>query len=511
MENNVSTIWNNCLQFIKENIPASSYRTWFAPIVPLKVDSHILTIQVPSAFFYEYLEENYIVLLRTALQRYLGKEAKLEYTIVVDAGRQPSMQRSYRGYGKNGNMSVPNQNNSAKPYVPYQQGVYTFPGKISSHPENQTVNSNYGASFPEPAIHNPFVIPGIKKMTVNPQLNPNYTIDNFVEGECNRLGKSAAVSIAKKPGSQFNPLLIFGKSGLGKTHLAQAIGNSVKEFYPDKLVLYVEANKFQTQYADACRNNTRNDFIHFYQMLDLLIIDDVQEFADKKGTQDTFFAIFNSLHQSGKQIILTCDTEPAELKGLSERLLSRFRWGLTVEVHVPDYETRLNILQKKVYNDGMNISDDILRYIAQTVVSNVRELEGALISLLAQSTFTRAELTLEVAKQLLGKIIKETEPEYSIDFIVNTVCDYFKIKEAVLYSKSRAKDIVMARQLAMYYSKKFTDLPYQVIGTQIGGRDHSTVLHACKAVAKSIENDEKYRDVALAVEAEIKTGSYKRQ
>lgn len=496
MENTVSTIWTRCLQFIKDNIPASSFKTWFTPIIPLKIDRNILTIQVPSAFFYEYLEENYIGLLRGALQTFLGADAKLEYSIVVDAGRSKMPQSRQQNYQFN---NKPNN---------FQQGVYTIPGKIVSHADNQPVNSGFVSQNSETTIHNPFVIPGIKKVTVNPQLNPNYTIDNFVEGDCNKLGRSAAASIATKPGNTpFNPFMIFGNSGLGKTHLAQAIGNSVKEMYPDKVVLYVEANKFQTQFTDACRNNTRNDFIHFYQMLDLLIIDDVQEFAGKNATQETFFAIFNSLHQSGKQIILTCDTKPAELRGLTDRLLSRFRWGLTVEVSAPDYATRLNILQKKVYNDGMEISDDILKYIAQTVVSNVRELEGALISLLAQSTFTRCELTLDTAKQLLGKIVKEAEPEYSIEFIVKEVCEYFGIKESVLNSKSRAKDIVMARQLSMYFSKQLTDLPYQMIGTQIGGRDHSTVLHACKAVQKSYENDQKFHEVVEAVEAKIKTSS----
>jgi chromosomal replication initiator protein len=241
-------------------------------------------------------------------------------------------------------------------------------------------------------------------------------------------------------------------------------------------------------------------------MLDLLIIDDVQEFAGKVGTQDTFFAIFNSLHQSGKQIILTCDTMPSELKGLNDRLLSRFRWGLTAEVSAPDFQTRLNILKKKVYNDGMEIPDDILEYIAHTVVSNVRELEGTLISLLAASTFTRCDLTLETAQNLLGKIVRESDPEYSVDFIVKTVCEYFGIKESVLSSKSRAKDIATARQLSMYFSKQFTGLPYKTIGEKIGGRDHSTVLHACKAVAKSAETDPKFKETVCILEEKIKEG-----
>jgi chromosomal replication initiator protein len=492
MENSVSSIWNKCLDFIKDNVPESSFRTWFSPIVPVNITGDVLKIQVPSAYFYEYLEENYVGLLRSALQKYMGAQAKLMYSIVVDAGRSKPPVR--------GTAAVQPQN--LKRPNGFQQG-YTVPGKIISQPENRVTPD---ALLPDQP-YNPYTFPGLKIPKIDPQLNSNYTLDNFVVGKCNQLGRSAAESIAEKPGkTPYNPFMIFGNSGLGKTHLAQAIGNSVKEMYPEKLVLYVEANKFQTQYSDACRNNTRNDFIHFYQMLDLLIIDDVQEFAGKVGTQDTFFAIFNSLHQSGKQIILTCDTMPSELKGLNDRLLSRFRWGLTAEVSAPDFQTRLNILKKKVYNDGMEIPDDILEYIAQTVVSNVRELEGTLISLLAASTFTRCDLTLETAQNLLGKIVKESNPEYSVDFIVRTVCGHFGIKESVLSSKSRTKDVAAARQLSMYFAKRFTDLPYKVIGERIGGRDHSTVLHACKAVAKALETDVKYKDMVNGLEAVIKAG-----
>jgi chromosomal replication initiator protein len=470
MDNSVRQIWDNCLQFIKNNINATSFKTWFVPIVPLKVEDCTLTIQVPSGYVYEYIEANYVELLRAALQRELGTNAKLQYSIVVDKRAK-------------GTFNVPGSRNSALP-----QGQAT-----PQQPGNE--------------IPNPFATPGIKKMTLDSRLNPIYTMENFVEGECNKLGRRAAESIASKPGhNPFNPFMIFGNSGLGKTHLAQAIGNSIKEKFPDKVVLYVEANKFQTQYTDACRNNTRNDFVHFYQMLDVLIIDDVQEFAGKIGTQDTFFAIFNSFYMSGKQIILTCDTKPVELKGLNERLLTRFRCGLTVEVTMPDYATRLNILKRKAYNDGMIISEDILQYIAETVISNVRDLEGALISLLAHSTFSRTELTLDVAKQLLGQITKNNEPEkYTIDHIIKTVCTHFGIKEQVLSSKSRAKEIATARQLAMYFAKQLTDLPYKQIGIEIGNRDHSTVLYACKTVTKQIETDDKFREIARELENKIKS------
>ena len=470
MDNSVRQIWDNCLQFIKNNINATSYRIWFAPIVPLKVEDCTLTVQVPSAYVYEYLESNYVELLRRALQQELGANAKLRYNIIVDK------------CADKGSLSVSgNRNNALPPPNPAPQPGHEIP--------------------------NPFSTPGIKKVSLDSRLNPNYTMENFVEGECNKLGRRAAESIASKPGhNPFNPFMIFGNSGMGKTHLAQAIGNSIKEKFPDKVVLYVEANRFQTQYTDACRNNTRNDFVHFYQMLDVLIIDDVQEFAGKVGTQDTFFAIFNSFYMSGKQIILTCDTKPVELKGLNERLLTRFRCGLTVEVTMPDYATRLNILKRKAYNDGMVISEDILQYIAETVVSNVRDLEGALISLLAHSTFSRTELTLDIAKHLLGKITKNSEPEkYTVEHIIKAVCGHFGIKEQVLSSKSRAKEIATARQLAMYFAKQLTDLPYKQIGIAIGNRDHSTVLYACKTVAKQIETDDKFRDMAFEIENKIKS------
>jgi len=489
---NVNIIWNNCLQIIKGGMNRSSFETWFTPIVPLKVENNTLTLQVPSAFFYEYLEGNYIELLRSALHQVLGMEAKLEYSIIVDGGRpkpQPVQRQAadsqQRFYQNPGAYRVPSQGNGTQ------------------SPVNVDPRGFHGQEIP----NNPFVITGIQRQTINSQLNPNYTMDNFVSGKCNQLGFSAAETIAKNPNrNQFNPFLIFGGSGLGKTHLAQAIGNAIKERYSEKVVVYVEANKFQTQYSDACRNNTRNDFMHFYQMLDVLIIDDVQEFAGKQGTQDTFFAIFNSLHQAGKQIILTCDTMPAELKGLAERLLTRFRWGLTVELSTPDYETRLQILQRKCYNDGAEISLDILKYIAQTVVSNVRELEGALLSLFLHTTVMREELTLDVAKQLLSKIVKGgTEPKYKIEHIMRCVCEYFNIKENVINSKSRAREIVVARQMVMYFAKQLTELPYQQIGIAIGGRDHSTVLHACKAVQQKIDGDAEFKQMAADIENKIRT------
>jgi len=488
MEASAREIWNKCLDFIKDNIHAQSYKTWFLPIIPLNVDKNILTIQVPSPFFYEYLEEQYLDILSAALKRQLGANAQLEYRIIVDSGKKTP----------------------ARPVAGRSQGTYTFPGNTPHQPYTNTQPAanpsvNYVQQQAEPVIRNPFIIPGIKKININPQLNPSYTIENFVEGECNRLGRSAAEALSEKLGATpFNPLLIYGDSGLGKTHLAQAIGNSIKSRYPDKLVLYVSANKFQTQYCDAVRSNNRNDFIHFYQMLDVLIIDDVQEFAGKQSTQDTFFHIFNQLQQSGKLIVLTCDKNPSELKGLSKRLLSRFRWGLAAEIISPDFETRLNILRRKAYNDGMDIPEDVLEYIAQTVISNVRELEGALISILAQSTLNRKEITLDLAKSLLEKIVRKPKYDLTLDYILKVVCGYFKMSPEVLNTKSRKREIVQARQLAMYFAKNLTNSSLAVIGMQIGNRDHSTVLHACKTVADLLQTDKQLKAIYDEIETKLK-------
>jgi chromosomal replication initiator protein len=311
--------------------------------------------------------------------------------------------------------------------------------------------------------------------------------------------------VAKNPGgTAFNPLLIYGDSGLGKTHLAQAIGIEVKELFSDKTVLYVNANKFQTQFVDAIRNNNKNDFLHFYQMIDVLIIDDVHEFAGKEKTQDTFFHIFNHLHQSGKQLILTSDKPPVELQGMESRLLSRFKWGLSADLQIPDFETRMAILKKKTYNDGIELPEEVLEYIATHISDNIRELEGALISLLAQSTLNKKEITLELTKEMIDKLIKSTKREISIDYIQKVVCNYYNIGLEQLQSKTRKREIVQARQVAMFFSKTMTKSSLATIGSQIGGKDHATVLHACKTVNNLIETDKRFRLQVDEIEKKLK-------
>ncbi len=468
-------VWNNCLKIIKDNVPSISFRTWFEPIVPLRLENKILTIQVPSPFFYEYLEEKYIDIISKTLRKELGYEARLEYSIVMENPGQTATK------------------------------LYT----IKLPAKNQIEIKNNPVSVPlnieENTIRNPFIFPGIKKMNIDPRLNAEYSFDNFVEGECNRLARSAGFAVANNPGgTAFNPLLIYGDSGLGKTHLAQAIGIEIKDKFQDKTVLYVPANRFQTQFVEAIRNNTKNDFLHFYQMIDVLIIDDVHEFAGKEKTQDIFFHIFNHLHQSGKQLILTCDKPPVELQGLEQRLLSRFKWGLSADLQVPDYETRIAILKQKTYKDGISLPDEVVEYIATHITDNVRELEGALISLLAQSTLNKKEITLALAKEMIDKLIKNTKREVSIDYIQKVVCNYFDVPVDSLQSKTRKREIVQARQVAMYFSKNLTKSSLATIGSQIGGKDHATVLHACKTVNNLVETDKQFKNQIEEIEKKLK-------
>ena len=345
-----------------------------------------------------------------------------------------------------------------------------------------------------PELRNPFVIPGIRNVKIESQLNPNYSFENFLEGDSNRLARSAGLAVATKPGgTSFNPLLIFGGVGLGKTHLAHAIGVDIKDRYPEKTVLYISAEKFTQQYIDSVKKNNRNDFIHFYQIIDVLIIDDVQFLSGKSGTQDVFFHIFNHLHQNGKQVILTSDKAPVDMQDIEQRLLSRFKWGLSAELQNPDFETRVSILKNKLYRDGVDMPDDIIEFVAKNIKSNVRELEGAIISLIAQSSFNKKEITLDLARQIVEKFVKNTKREVSIDYIQKIVSDYFQMDVDTLQSKTRKRHIVQARQLAMFFAKKFTKASLASIGSQIGKRDHATVLHACKTVDNLSSTDKQFR------------------
>ena len=463
MEISAEKIWNNCLIFIKDNIQQQAYRTWFEPIIPLKITDNSLSIQVPSKFFYEWLEEHYVKILKVALTRELGDEARLIYIIKME--------------------------NTFGNKAPFTESI---PSSNHSGVNAQQVDAPLQAFSSE--LKNPFVIPGIRNLQIESQLNPNYNFENFLEGDSNRLARSAGMAVSNKPGgTSFNPLMIFGGVGLGKTHLAHAIGVEIKDKYPDKTVLYISAEKFTQQYIESVKKNTRNDFIHFYQVIDILIIDDVQFLSGKSGTQDVFFHIFNHLHQNGKQVIITSDKAPVDMQDIEQRLLSRFKWGLSAELQVPDLETRISILKNKLFRDGVTIGDNILEYVAKNIKSNVRELEGAIISLIAQSSFNRVEIDLDLAKEIVNKFVKNTKREVSIDYIQKVVSEYFQMDVATLQSKTRKRHIVQARQLAMYFAKKFTKASLASIGTQIGKRDHATVLHACKTVDNLSFTDKQFR------------------
>ena len=463
MNLDANSVWNNCLIFIKDNIQTQAYKTWFKPIKPIKLENNLLTIQVPSKFFYEWLEEHYLKILKTALNKELGNEAKLVYVIKME-----------NAYG------------SKSPFTE------KIPSNNKSNIQAQEVNAPIYSGSNE--LKNPFVIPGIKNLQIESQLNPNYNFENFLEGDSNRLARSAAMAVSNKPGgTSFNPLLIFGGVGLGKTHLAHAIGVEIKEKYPDKTVLYISAEKFTQQYVESVKKNTRNDFIHFYQILEVLIIDDVQFLSGKSGTQDVFFHIFNQLHQNGKQVILTSDKAPVDMQDIEQRLLSRFKWGLSAELQLPDFETRISILKNKLYRDGVEINQDIIEYVAKNIKTNVRELEGAIISLIAQSSFNKAEITIDLARDIVQKFVKNTKREVSIDYIQKVVSDYFQMDIQTLQSKTRRRHIVQARQLAMYFAKKYTKASLASIGNQIGKRDHATVLHACKTVDNLSFTDKQFR------------------
>ncbi|MDR2937981.1 MAG: chromosomal replication initiator protein DnaA [Prevotellaceae bacterium] len=462
-------IWSRCLQIIKDNVSEESYKALFEKITPLKLEESTLTIQVPSHFIYEYLEENYLDLLRKTIRKELGEKARLEYSVVVAGAASHPMPQ------------------------------------VDKAPRNRPVPLNVSTSDKPVKGFNPFVMPGLRNLEIDPQLNPKYSFENYIEGDCNKLARNAGLAIAQNPGEgAFNPLFINGGTGLGKTHLAQAIGLETKKAHPEKVVLYVNANKFKEQYTSAVQKNEINNFLHFYQMVDVLILDDVHDFAGQSKTQDTFFHIFDQLHRSKKQIILTSDKAPVDIEGLEPRILSRFKWGLPVEITAPDYATRLAIYRHKVHKDGIELGDDIIEYLADKVSNNVREFEGVLNRLLAEATFNKKAISMEMVVSVVNKNIRNTQKELSVDSIYKSVCEYFNVSSDNAQSKTRKREIVQARQIAMYFSKSLTKSSLASIGAQIGGKNHATVLHACKQVNNLMETDRSFSDLVGNIEKKLK-------
>lgn len=448
-------LWNQCLDIINDNVNSSIYNTWFIPIIPLKYEGDDFTIQVPSQFFYEYLEEKYADLIFYALKRVSGKSLVLNYKIIVDHSNR-----------RNGHTTLQSEH----------------PVLDNDNQKNATNLNQAPSELYQPSI-----------LDWNPNLNNRLTFHNFFEGPSNRLARSIAQKIALEPGKDFNPCFIYGSSGVGKTHLCHAIGNHIIELNPQKKVLYISAHLFEVQFTDARKKNTHNDFVHFYQGVDVLILDDIHELSGKEKTQQAYFHIFNHLKLLGKQLILTADKAPVEIQGLEERLISRLKWGLTLELQKPDLELRKKILKNKVKQDGLNISDNIINYIAENVTEHVRDLEGIITSLVAHSLVFGCEVDIELTKRVVSKTVKLEKKQITLDKIQDVVSSYFKIDIKEIHSKSRKREIVQARQVTMFLSKKYTDHSYTHIGTMVGKRDHATVLHACKTIQDNLDIDKGFR------------------
>lgn len=456
-------VWENCLRIISQIVEPGQFKTWFSPIKPVSLEDSRLTIEVPSDFFRQYLEATFLNELSVTLKRVIGEDAMLYYN-VRQVSNQPAMS------------------------VPGQQAV----------PTNPPVTLMTGTS----GNPSPFVYPGLHKIKIDPRLNPSNSFANMVVGECNKMGVMAGKSIAENPGkTPFNPLFIFGSSGLGKTHLAQAIGIAVKEKFPDLQVLYVTGNEFKTQYMDAVNVfNKLTDFLAYYMRIDVLIVDDIQGLMGQ-GCQNAFFNVFNHLHQSGKQLVFTSDRAPVELQNFEERLLSRFKWGLSAQLTHPDYQTRLAMLRSKAEREGMEIPEDVLEFIAAKVKTNFRELEGTLVSLVAYASVHRDKSMLDLAQGIAENIVGEAKTEVSIDKVQRSVCEYFNITRESLLSKSRKRQIVQARQISMYLCRNLiSNCSLASIGAETGGKDHATVLHACMTVSDLMQTDKNFKKYVSDIE-----------
>lgn len=448
-----SLIWKECLKQIKENVTLMTYNTWFLPIKPLELNNSTLKVQLPSNFFWEWIDEHYNTLINRTIKDVLGSGAKLEFVIKDD----PELD-------------------------------------FKTQPEDVPAKNNTSAAKAKPAFES--------------CLNPRYTFDNFIKGEGNQLARAAAGAIADNPGgTSFNPLFVYGGVGLGKTHLVQAIGNKILNSFPEKRIIYLSSDQFTVEFVESIQSNKINEFSGFYRSMDVLIIDDIQFLTGKEKTQDLFFHIFNTLHQSRKQIILSSDKPPKDLKGLDERLISRFQWGLAADIQPPDLETRIAILKRKADDYGMTISSLILEYIATNITSNIRELEGCLIKLLANASLNSKEISLDLAKRTVKEIATDRKVNITIEHITQAVCNYLNIDENKLRDKTRKKEVVLARQLAMFLSKELTKSSLKSIGLNFGGRDHSTVIHACSAIEQNMLLDNSLKDLVDALRTKIELSS----
>lgn len=446
-------LWNHCLNFIKDNVSEATYKTWFAPIVPVSYKDGAFIIQMPSQFAYEFVEEHYADLVIKGLCKVAGCEVELKYKI--------------KGTG----VKLP-----AEPVIPLAKSTVKDERK-----------------------------PSLPWQELDPHLNPKYNFESFVAGGSNMLSRSVGESVAANPAkTSFNPLFIYGPSGVGKTHLINAIGLKIKKLYPNMRVLYISAHLFQVQYTNAVRDNKVNDFIAFYQTIDVLIMDDVQEFAGLTKTQNTFFHIFNHLHQNGKQLIMTSDRPPVDMQGMEDRLLTRFKWGLIAEMERPNVELRRDILRDKITRDGLKFPQEVVDYIAENVNDSVRDLEGTVLSLMARSIYMNREITVDLARMIVNKVTHNESKPLGLEQIVDKVCDYFSIEPAVIQTKTRKREVVRARQIAMYMAKKYTEFSSSRIGAVIGKKDHATVLHACKTIEDQLAVDKAFGQEVKEIEEIIR-------
>ena len=454
MQENCKTAWTLCIQLIKEKINEQSFKTWFKPIIPKKIENNTLTIQVPSQFFYEWLEEHYVLLLRDTINKVLGSNYKLEYSIIVD--KRNVKQRPFT-------VQLPAHNKLI---------------------QNAKQLDNYNSSSKNYKIINQQIY-----------LNPNYTFESFIEGSCNKFVKSAAQAISKKLGkTSFNPFVIYGGVGLGKTHIVQALSNQIKNDFANKIVVYTSSEMFTTQFIEAVKSKNIQNFSQSYMSADLFVLDDVQFLAGKEKTQEIFFHIFNHLHQTGKQIVMTSDCPPANLQGLQERLISRFKWGLITELQKPTIETKIAIMNNKLVDDGLRIKTELIEYIANCVDTNIRELEGIIISLMAHASLNKQEINLELTKKVLESTVKITCPKIkTIKEMQEIISAHYNISVEQIIGASRKREIIIARQIAMYLSRSHTSHSLKSIGDHFGGKDHSTVVHSLKTVEDLLATDKVFQ------------------
>lgn len=457
--------WSACLAAIRDNVPLRAFKTWFEPTRAVRLDGATLTIQVPSPFFYEWIEEHFHSLVRKTILAVLGEQGELIYQAGTDHVAE----------------------------VPQSRTV--------TLPANRTVAPARRVNTPQPAIHSPFVPTATQPVEHAPaQLNQRFTFDNFITGDCNQLAYAAAKAVADNPGgTRFNPLVIYGGVGLGKTHLVQAVGHAIQDRDPGKPVVYISSERFTLEFVNAIQHNKSQEFINYYRSIDVLIVDDIQFFADKEKTQDNFFHTFNALHQAGKQIILTSDVPPKQLRGVDERLISRFQWGLTADMQAPDLETRIAILQKMSHDEGYHLPGDVIDYIARNVTSSVRELEGCLISLLAECSLRNLSMSLDLAREVVSGIASPVETVINIEQIQQTVSKQLDVPLSLLTGKTRKQEIVFARQIAMYLIRELTPTSLKNIGNHFGGRDHTTVMHAISTIESLRSRDEHTRRTLATV------------